>query len=72
MSEKRTILITGAAHGLGACMAGHAAQAGYRVGVMDMDADSCLTVADSLTDAVPLVGDVCEPGSVEEVINQNY
>ena len=70
MSEKRTVLITGAAHGLGACMAGHAAQAGYRVGVMDLDADGCLAVADSLADAIPLVGDVCDPDSVEAALDR--
>lgn len=70
MSEKPNILITGAAHGLGACMAQHAAAAGYRVGVMDVDAEGCITLADALADAVPLVGDVCDPDSVESALDR--
>lgn len=69
MSEKKTVLITGAAHGLGACMAEHAARLGYRVGVMDQDAEGCGAVAETLADAVPLVGDVCDPDSVERALD---
>ncbi len=69
MMDDRTVLITGAAHGLGACMAEHAARAGYRVGVMDLDADGCAVLADRLQNAVPLPADVCNPESVEEALD---
>jgi len=69
MSEKPTVLITGAAHGLGACMAEHAARAGYRVGVMDLDAEAGGAVADTLEEGGPLVADVCDPASVEEALD---
>lgn len=69
MADKPTALITGAGHGLGACMAQHAARAGYRVGILDVDIDGCAAIADSLVDAVPLQADVRDPGSVERALS---
>lgn len=63
-----TALITGAAHGLGACMAEHAARRGYRVGVLDLKLDEVQAVADPI-DGVALAADVTDPEAVEQALD---
>ena len=60
----KTMLVTGAAHGLGAAIAKAADAAGYRVGVLDLVLDDCLAVAGELASGVALAADVCDPQSV--------
>lgn len=64
-----TALITGAAHGLGACMAEHAARHGYRVGVLDLDLEEARAVADPIG-GVALAADVTEPDQVEDAVER--
>lgn len=64
-----TALITGAARGLGACMAEHAARRGYRVGVLDLDQDAVEAVADRIG-GIPLTADVTDADAVEAGIDQ--
>lgn len=64
-----TALITGAAHGLGACMAEHAARRGYKVGVLDLNLDEAQLVADRIN-GVALAADVTDPAAVEEALNK--
>ena len=64
-----TALITGAAHGLGACMAEHAARRGYRVGVLDLDLDEAQAIAEPIG-GVALAADVTEPGQVEAAVER--
>ena len=64
-----TALITGAAHGLGKCMAEHAARAGYRVGVLDLRLDECKAVADEIG-GVALEADVTDVDAVERALDQ--
>ena len=59
-----TMLITGAAQGIGTCMAEHAARRGYRVGVLDLDKDSVEAVSDRIG-GVPLVADVTDAAAIE-------
>ncbi len=63
-----TALITGAAHGLGACMAEHAARNGYTVGVLDLKLDEAQAVAGPI-DGVALAADVTDPGAVERALD---
>lgn len=64
-----TALITGAAHGLGACMAEHAARHGYRVGVLDLNLAEARAVADRI-EGVALAADVTDPEQVEKAVER--
>ena len=64
-----TALITGAAHGLGACMAEHAARHGYRVGVLDLNPAEARAVADRI-EGVALAADVTDPEQVEKAVER--
>ena len=64
-----TALITGAAHGLGACMAEHAARHGYRVGVLDLNVAEARAVADRI-EGVALAADVTDPEQVEKAVER--
>jgi NAD(P)-dependent dehydrogenase (short-subunit alcohol dehydrogenase family) len=60
-----SMIVTGAAHGLGKCIAEHAARAGYRVGVMDLDSTEAEQVAESIG-GIALAADVTDMSSVEK------
>ena len=60
-----TMIVTGAGSGLGKCIAEHAAQAGYKVGVLDLLPEQAQAVADSIG-GVPLEADVSDLASVEK------
>ena len=64
-----SMIITGAAHGLGKCMAESAARAGYKVGVLDLAMEQAQMVAENIG-GVPLQADVSDPASVEMAFEQ--
>ena len=64
-----TALITGAAQGLGACMAEHAARCGYRVGVLDLSLDAARAVAEPIG-GVALEADVTDAQQVEAAVQR--
>lgn len=64
-----TALITGAAHGLGACMAEHAARHGYKVGVLDLKLEEAEAVAGKI-DGVALAADVTDPDAIEAALDK--
>lgn len=64
-----TALITGAAHGLGASMAEHAARHGYTVGVLDLKLEDAAAVAERIG-GVALAADVTDPAAVEAALNK--
>lgn len=64
----KTALVTGAAQGLGACMAEHAARRGFRVGVLDLDIDAAEVVADRI-EGVALAADVTDEDAVEAALD---
>ena len=64
-----SMIVTGAAHGLGKCIAEHAARAGYRVGVLDLQLEQARSVAEDIS-GVPLVADVTDVHSVEKAFEQ--
>jgi NAD(P)-dependent dehydrogenase (short-subunit alcohol dehydrogenase family) len=63
-----TALITGAAHGLGAAMAQHAARAGYTVGVVDLKLDEAKAVAEPIN-GIAIAADVTDATAVEEALD---
>lgn len=66
----KSALVTGAAAGIGEAVARMAAERGYRVGVMDVDAEGAARVAASIPGAVALSGDVRDPDAVEAALDQ--
>jgi NAD(P)-dependent dehydrogenase (short-subunit alcohol dehydrogenase family) len=64
----KTMLITGAANGLGATLAAAAVKQGYRVGLLDTDITAARNLANTLTDGVALHADVCDPQAVSGAI----
>src|SRR5690348_9651240 len=66
----KTALITGAGSGIGAALARRAAQAGYKVGVLDLDGAKARLVAAKLAGAVPLEADVSEEGAVARALER--
>lgn len=60
-----SMIVTGAARGLGRCIAEHAARAGYRVGVLDLDRAEAEQVAEAIG-GTALESDVTDPVSVEK------
>ena len=66
----KTMLVTGAAHGIGRTVARAADAAGYRVGVLDIDGDAAREVAATLTNAVALVADVRDAQQIERALEE--
>ena len=64
-----SMIVTGAAQGLGQSIAEHAARAGYRVGVLDLLLEQAQAVAADIG-GVPLVADVSDVASVEQAFDQ--
>lgn len=66
----RHAIVTGAAGGLGACIALRAAKAGYRVGVLDLSREATEARASTIDGAVPLVADVSDEAAVEAALDE--
>ncbi len=66
----KNLLVTGGANGIGAEIARRADQAGYRVGVLDLNADEVETTANGLSNGVALIGDVTDVDRVAELISE--
>lgn len=66
----RSVLVTGAAGGLGAAIAARFAAGGDRVGVLDLDAQAAQQVASSLgRESVGLAASITDPGAVEAALD---
>ncbi len=63
---KKTAIITGGAAGIGAAIAKRAAEAGYRVGIVDINGDKAKEMAKSLPDAIGIAADVTDAKSAEK------
>ncbi|MEE2683031.1 MAG: SDR family NAD(P)-dependent oxidoreductase [Actinomycetota bacterium] len=69
----KSLIVTGGGSGLGKSIAEHAASAGYRVGVLDVDGESAQSVADSIsssTPVIPLTASVTSEEQLVEAIDQ--
>lgn len=64
----KSLLVTGAAHGIGAAIATAADAAGYRVGVLDLSEADCQSVVDGLRNGVALGADVCDQDSIARAL----
>lgn len=60
----KTALVTGAARGIGLATTKTLLRAGWRVAMLDRDADALMAEADALADVVPVVADVSDPDQV--------
>ena len=65
---RKLALITGAGNGIGAAIATAAHRAGYRVGVMDADADAARAMAAQLGDAIAVPCDVTDEKAVDRAL----
>ncbi|WP_249777935.1 SDR family NAD(P)-dependent oxidoreductase [Pontivivens nitratireducens] len=65
-----SVIVTGAAAGLGAGVAAKFDAEGYRVGVMDLDPELTRKTAASLSNGVPLVADVTDQAAVNAAFEQ--
>jgi NAD(P)-dependent dehydrogenase (short-subunit alcohol dehydrogenase family) len=65
---QKLALITGAGNGIGAAIATAAHRAGYRVGVMDANADAARAMAAQLGDALALPCDVTDEQAVDQAL----
>src|SRR5262245_56916191 len=63
---KKTAIITGGAAGIGAAIAKRASDQGYRVGIVDINADKAKEMAKSLPDAIGIAADVTDAKSAEK------
>ncbi len=63
-----TMIVTGAASGLGKCIAEHAARAGYKVGVLDLVLEQAQVVAQSIG-GIALEADVTDLPSVQSAFD---
>ena len=65
----KSMIVTGAGHGIGAEIARQAAAGGYRVGVLDINAEAADQIAQSLPDAVTLVASSTDSSAVEAALD---
>jgi NAD(P)-dependent dehydrogenase (short-subunit alcohol dehydrogenase family) len=68
--EGLSVVITGAAAGIGAATAARFARAGSRVAVLDVDADGARRVAEKLPDAMAIAVDVTRPEECRAAIDE--
>ena len=66
----KTMLVTGADNGIGQAIAESENNAGYRVGVLDLDLEAARQVAGALDHGVLLGVDVCDAGAVAAAIDE--
>ena len=66
----KTMLVTGAARGLGAEVARCADADGYRVGVMDLVLADCESLTGELKNGIALAADVCDSQSVVRALDE--
>ncbi len=69
----RTVIVTGAARGIGASVAGRLSREGHAVAIIDLDLDACQSVVDEIVSAggtaQGFAADVADERSVEEAID---
>ena len=64
----KSIIVTGAGTGIGESIARRADDAGYKVGVLDINNEAAEAVASSLTNGVALHASTTDPGQIEQAL----
>ena len=67
--KEKSIIVTGAANGIGLAIATACAHAGYRVGLLDTDATALNEAVNSLEHAIALTADVTKEKDVREAFD---
>jgi NAD(P)-dependent dehydrogenase (short-subunit alcohol dehydrogenase family) len=65
----KSMVVTGAGAGIGRAIAEHAARAGYRVGVLDVQGETARTAAAAIANAVPLAANVADEAQIEAALD---
>lgn len=66
----KTVIVTGAAHGIGRSISAHVSRAGARVVIADIDSDSAIQVAEQLgSDAISCQVDVTDENAVQNLVS---
>ena len=65
----KSMVVTGAGAGIGRTIAEHAARAGYRVGVLDVQTETARAAASAIANAVPLAANVADEAQVEAALD---
>ncbi|MBF81862.1 MAG: 3-oxoacyl-ACP reductase, partial [Actinobacteria bacterium] len=66
----KSIIVTGAGGGIGESIARQASNAGYKVGVLDINNDAAEHVASSLPNAIALHASTSDPKQVEDALEK--
>ena len=66
----KSIIVTGAGSGIGESIARKAGDAGYKVGVLDVNTDAAEQVASSLPNGVALHASTTDPDQVEQALDK--
>ena len=69
MPERKSAIVTGAGAGIGAAIASRAGERGYRVGVLDLDAEAAESTAAAIEGAVALTANVANQDEVEAALD---
>jgi short-subunit dehydrogenase len=70
MKDKPVVLLTGAARGIGRATALALAEKGYRLGLVDRNAEGLATLAELLPGSRTYASDVTDPAAMRDVVTQ--
>ena len=71
--SEQTILVTGAAGGIGQTIAKHVVDSGGRVALLDVDAEGVAKAAGFLgVNALGLAGDLCDAAAIDDLVEQAW
>src|ERR1051326_5105 len=70
MAEKGTVLVTGAAQGMGLTTSREAAAAGYRVAMVDRQAEKLRAGAEAIDGATAYAVDLLDAGSIASLVGR--
>ena len=70
MTEPRSLIVTGAARGLGKAIAEEAARRGYRVGVLDIDGDGARATIGEIAGATAFEASTTDERRISEVLDE--
>ena len=66
----KSLIVTGGANGLGRSIAQSASDAGYRVGIIDVNVDALENTASSIQNTVPLIASVTSSDEIAAALDK--